>query len=181
MAVNRYVSDYKLEEYVDAKGKIRTGYVYTGAPYRYTLGSDEAKRYLKRALIACIIGAVCFVAALIPSSDFMRKLYISLPFAFTAVPIVMLLDVIVTTLMAKEPMEHRIADRLNMRFPQTGVFWVIFAVSSLIGIFVCIIGLTDGSGEHISGDIVFTIFALIETLCSLYVFKQRKCVTAEKA
>ena len=133
MSRNRYVGDYRLVESIDGRGHIRTDYEYIGAAYTYAEGAAAAARQLRWAMACCAVGWAAFAGAMIPVSAAMRTLYVSLPFAFAALPLGLMTGVLLGALRAREPLEHRHADRLENRGPACSFFVMLLSGISLAG------------------------------------------------
>ncbi|MBP5254997.1 MAG: hypothetical protein J6Z23_06435 [Lachnospiraceae bacterium] len=176
MSINRYVKDYRLIEEFDAKGHLRTTYKYIGKDWYYVFPKEQVVPAKIRCTAACAVSWILFVTALVPVSSSMHTLYIALPFAFTALAAGLLTQVVVTVFRTKEPMEHRHADRLNVRIPLSAVLLMAFAGISLLGVLVNLIrGI-----ELTAGDAVFIPCAAALVLCGCFVFFQRKPLSMEE-
>ena len=117
MARNKYTADYRLVEHFDEKGRVKVSYEYIGEPYRFTEPEETVRREKKICLSAAIAGWILFLAALIPYSEAMHRLWIALPFAASAVPLFLLTELICVVFRAKEPLERRIHDQLENLYP----------------------------------------------------------------
>lgn len=169
MAKGKYIKDYRIVESLNGRGGIRVETEYIGAPYVFVEGLEKAKRIRNLALLLCLAGWIAFVGALIPNSAGMRKLYISLPFAFAALPLGMMSSMLLGALGMKEPMEHRLADRFENRFPALGLGMTVLPAVSLIGEGI----LWLSGGELLPGDAIFAPCAALLFACGLACFAQR--------
>ena len=175
MARNKYVKDYRLIENIDERGRVRTETEYIGDHYFFVHGS--AAREKKIALILCVVGWIAFVLALTPSSAGMRKMYVSLPFAFAALPLGMLTEAAIAALRAKEPMEHYQADKLQNSYPPRALATAILPGAALIGEIVLFF--LDREGM-LPGDAVFFICGTVLVCCGVVCFARRKGLAVGK-
>ena len=169
MAKGKYVKDYRLVESLNARGSIRVETEYIGAPYVFLIGLEKARKIRNLALLLTLAGGLAFIGALIPNSAGMRTLYISLPFAFCALPLGMMSSLLLGSLRMKEPMEHRLADRFDNRYPALALAMTALPAFSLIG--EGILWLSDAS--LLPGDAVFAPCAALLCACGLGCFLQR--------
>lgn len=176
MSRNRYVGDYRLLESIDGRGRIKTDYEYIGADYGFAEGSQAARRALLRALACCGLGWLAFVGALIPVSTAMRTIYVSLPFAFAALPLGLMTATVVRTLRAREPLEHRHADQLENRCPACSFFAMLLSGVALAGELV---NLLRGAA-FMAGDIVFCACAAALLGCGVAAHKLWKHLRCTK-
>ena len=153
MARNRYVKDYRLIEYMDERGRVKSDYEYIGAAYRFLADGERVTAAKRRAALALILGWCCFFAALIPVSAAMHTFYISFPFIFSAIPLGTLADIAFSTFRRKEPLEHRHADKLSARLPAAALGAVILAGASLLGEGIAA---AVGANRPVVGDLIFS-------------------------
>ena len=177
MARNRYIKDYRIVETVNERGRIRSNYEYIGAAYVFAADAKTLYRARRFALAACLIGWLAFLGALLPNSTAMRTFYVSLPFAFAALPLWLLTEDAVFAFRAKEPLEHRHADRLANRYPAAAVFTAALPAVSLIGELVTLLRGLDLR----AGDIAFTLFAALLLGCGAVSYRGRKNLLCRKA
>ncbi len=169
MAKGKYIKDYRIVESLDSRGRIRVETEYIGEPYVFVSGLEKARKVRDLALLLCLGAWLSFVGALIPNSAGMRTLYVSLPFAFTALPLGMMSSLLLGSLGVKEPMEHRLADRFENRYPALALGLTALPAFSLIGEGV----LWLGGGQMLPGDAVFAPCAALLFACGLGCFLQR--------
>ena len=177
MARDKYIKDYRLLESVDGRGRLRVDYEYIGAYYRFAAGSAAALKAGRRALALCALGWTAFFSALVPPSTAMRTIYVSLPFAFSALPLGMLTALAFSARKAAEPMEHPLADQLTNAYPPRALFTAILPGTALLGEGI---RLLTGPGDLLPGDGIFALGALTLTICGALAFAGRKALAAEK-
>lgn len=178
MARNKYIRDYRLLESIDERGRIRVDYEYAGEYYRFTAGPAAALRQKRRSLLLCAAGWAAFVLSLLPESRGMRTLYVSLPFAFSALPLGMLTALLLSVKPTDEPMEHPQADKLNNAYPPRALAAALLPAAALAGEGI---RFALGPGDMLPGDGVLALGALGLTVCGALAFAGRKALSAGKA
>lgn len=169
MARRRYIKDYRLIQSVNEHGRIVTDYEYTGDDYRYLLPADELRREKRLAAVLCAVGLAVFIAALIPFSAAMRRLYIAIPFAFSVLPLGLLIETALSVFPVKEPLQRIHADKLKNRWPAASLAAAILSGVAIPGELV---NLLLGA-EMAVGDIVFCLCAAAECACCAVMFARR--------
>ena len=176
MARGRYIKDYRIVESLNGRGGIRLETEYIGDPYVFVCGAEKAGKSRRICILLVLAGWLLFVVALVPNSAGMHTMYVSLPFAFAALPLGLMSSLLLSTLRLKEPMEHRVADRFENRFPAQAL-----AVAVLPGISLAGEGLMLLLGKQmIPGDWVFAACAAGLFACGLALFLQRKVLRTRK-
>ncbi|MBR2835115.1 MAG: hypothetical protein IKE43_05355 [Coriobacteriales bacterium] len=170
MTVNKYVADYRLIEEFDANGHVKTTTEYIG-DYYYYLAEPESRRKAAYAVLAAAVAECVFwIAALVPYSAVMQRMYVSLPFVFAAVPLFLLLGVIWKIVRLKEPLEHRHADKIQNRYPATcAIGGLLEAMALIAAIITILLGV-----EPQTGDFIFLGCAVGTVCMSLYIFAQKE-------
>ena len=177
MARGKYVKDYRIVESINSRGGIHLETEYIGEPYVFTKGRETAKKSRNASAALCLLGWLAFIGAMLPNSAGMRTLYVSLPFAFSALPLGLLSSLLLNALRLREPMEHRLADRFENRFPAQTLAMAALPGVSLIGE-----GILWLSGAvMLPGDAVFTPCAAVLCACGLGCFLQRGKLHTRKA
>ncbi len=169
MAKGKYIKDYRIVESLNERGRIRVETEYIGEHYVFVSGLEKARKVRNLAMLLCLAGWLSFVGALIPNSAGMRTPYVSLPFAFSALPLGLLSSLLLGTLGLKEPMEHRLADRFENRYPAQTLAIAALPAFSLIGEGI----LWLSGGPLFPGDAVFAPCAALLCACGLGCFAQR--------
>lgn len=169
MSRNRYVKDYRLVENVNERGRIKTTYEYIGEDYYFAADAGTVHAARKRLAVVCLIAWIAFIGALLPVSVAGHTLYVTLPFAAAAWPLGLLTGVGISLFHAREPLEHRHADRIENRYPASAVFVLMLSTASLIGESV---NLFRGL-PLLTGDLVFSVCAAILFICALAAWRQR--------
>ncbi|MBR1780976.1 MAG: hypothetical protein IJ751_06200, partial [Oscillospiraceae bacterium] len=130
MARNKFIRDYRLTERTDERGKTRRDYAYVGDAYHYVFPADAVRRTKRNLLICCAVGFAAFLGALLPRSAAAYIIYITLPFVFSALPLGIAAEAVLTAPRPDRPMERRQADKLENRLPAAAVFVVILPAVS---------------------------------------------------
>ena len=171
MSRNKYVKDYRLLESVDERGRVRVEYEYIGRYYEFTGGTDTARAGKKRVLRLCALCWAAFFAALIPVSTAMHTVYVSLPFAFSALPLGMLSASALSIPAGEKLMEHRTADALENALPPRALFAALLSGTALAAQAVRLIVTRDPVWP---GDAVFLAAAAAMTAGAAAAFSERK-------
>ena len=178
MSRNRYVKDYRLVENVNERGRIKTTYEYIGEDYYFAADAGTVHAARKRLAVVCLIGWIAFIGALLPVSVAGHTLYVTLPFAAAAWPLGLLTGVGISLFHAREPLEHRHADRLENRAPACTFFVALLGGVALIGEAVNALR----GAELLPGDGVFAVCAAVLVACAIFChrqWKRLKCINAE--
>ena len=171
MAKNKYSRDYRLLEEFRSDGRIKTGYEYIGDAWTFKNDSQQVEGEKKKALWLIIAAWAAFVIALLPATGMMHKLWIALPFIFTALPLFMALELILGLQKLKVPMERRHADKLNNSYPaRTLAILYLSAVSFIAEAIYLVTG-----GVRMAGDLIMTAGTAVVVLCAFWLFKKRGC------
>ena len=175
MAKGKYNRDYRLIEEFRENGRVRTDYEYIGDPWFFRSDEKTVEAERKKALGLAILAAAAFVLALIPYSGMMHKLWLALPFVFSAIPIFLTCDLVISMQKWKNPMEHRNADKLNNSYPPRTL-----AIAYLSGIALVteIIYLLQ-NGFAIPGDKIMLICTAVMLWSALMLFRMREKFKAE--
>ena len=191
MTPDRYAKDYKLVETVDQSGKTGFAYAYSGS--LYALVKDVKKS--RRILAGTVVGWICFIVALLPSSHAMHVIWISIPFVFTAIPLWMLLKVVLLLLRTRRSsgkeqgggartrdgddgflLRNKEADLLTNTYPAASMFAFVLSAVALIGQ-----GIALARGQWIlPGDAVFAVCAALVCAAGIVLFRTRPQVTKVK-
>ncbi len=170
MPRNKYVGDYRLIEQIDNSGKVKASYEYIGLDYQFICDNNVIVSARKKYLASVIIGWLAFIVSLLPYSASCHRLYVLLPYIFSAVPFFMLSEVL-SDAYKKEPLEHRNVDRLEMRLPSSSAFSLALAAFAFIA---DILGMLADSLIFEIGDCIFLFCLVIYIYCCSIIFNNRK-------
>ncbi len=141
MVTRKYTRDYRVELYVDHRGRIREKAVYCGAYYKFSAKPDVMK---KRSLALAILSAAVLLTTVLPMfiwNTYMKQFYVFLPQALTFIPIYMLIAGIYRIYTAKTEVTHEHCDKIANRISKAAVFLLVISIVALISAVVyCILG-----------------------------------------
>ena len=184
MTPDRYAKDYKLVETVDQNGKTGFSYAYSGSLYAPVHDVKKSRRILA----GTVVGWICFIVALLPSSHAMHVIWISIPFVFTAIPLWMLLRVVLLLGRtqcfsgksrgdgarmredrARGLLPYTDADLLTNTYPAAAMFSFVLPALALTGQ-----GIALARGQWtLPGDAVFAVCAALVCSAGIVLFRTR--------
>ena len=182
MADRQYIRDYELLEEFDAKGHVKSSSHYIGDPWYFKAGPDVIRRRRKQLPLLAGIGWICYIGAMYPPSEAMRTLYVSLPFAASAVPLFLFSRLALRLLRAWEPMERWKAESFLDRYPPAALLLTLFPFFSLAGDLIrMLLRSTSEAGSAVPGigDLIFPAGACALLLIGGYAFRVRKDLEPE--
>lgn len=177
MARKNYMSDYRVTERVDERGRVHKDIEYAGPLFRYAGEPSAVDRERRFALILCAVGAAAFIAALVPRSAASGTFYITLPFVFAALPLGLVFATVLSAPKGDKTLERKQAERLQNRYPAAAMFVILLCAVSLTG--EGIFGLRGG--VYSAGDAVFSLCAAISGACGGLLFHKRRSFDTRKA
>lgn len=177
MSRNRYVSDYRIVESIDSRGRIRSDYEYIGAPWIYAEGEETVRPAKRTVAASCLVGWLAWLGAMLPRSEATRHLYTSMPFIFLAIPLALNAALGWRILRQGEPFEHRHADQVNNRGPACSFFTVFLCAAALLGEVAGVLG----GGALLPGDAVFCAGAVLLLACGVICHRQWKRLRCREA
>lgn len=168
----KYVKDYQVHQYVNANGRVCTGYDYVGSAY-YPVAGKEAVSRLGTVLLA--VSAVCWVLWLLPMMFYseqgaLKQYYITVPYILCALPLFHLAVSANGARTATEPMQHRDADILSTRFPAASLSLAILSGIAFAGFWVTVI---FRIGVRIYADWIFAACAGFLFAAAVWCFSRR--------
>lgn len=162
MARKKYARDYRLNESLDERGRIRTEAEYIGVYYRYVSGAETARGALKTLLGFTVLAWALFLCSLLPHSTASLTMYVMLPYLFTALPLGMMTAALLQLRAAGERLDHRTADLAGERVPACSLWMLLLPGLSLLGEGIA---LSLGRGPFLPGDAVFLLCAIGTGVC----------------
>lgn len=181
MTPDRYAKDYILDETTDENGQVSFQYNYHGPVYKLT--ADQ--RLNRRVWLLTFLSWLLFVTAMLPKSHAMHVWYVSLPFAFTAIPLWLMAGIALflkrcggrdegrndrlQTYLQETILRRKEADLINNTWPAAAGF--IFVLPA-----ICVAGQAAGllRGSWIlPGDVLFTLEAALLSTVGSILFKKR--------
>lgn len=162
MARKKYARDYRLNESLDERGRIRTEAEYIGVYYRYVSGAETARGALKTLLGFTVLAWALFLCSLLPHSTASLTMYVMLPYLFTALPLGMMTAALLQLHAAGERLDHRTADLAGERVPACSLWMLLLPGLSLLGEGIA---QSFGRGPFLPGDAVFLLCAIGTGVC----------------
>ena len=169
MISGKYNRDYRLETFLDEKGKMRTKAVYCGDNYFYKNPEKNTEQSRRLVGIISILTWIIWFFALVTDSSVFRKFYVVMPYVFIPIPLYYLCCGSLKIWLKKEPFTHEQADHINNRLPGGAMVTVILSGISLIGVVVKVI--LDGTGK---GDILFVLIVILLVAVCLFLYQRSK-------
>jgi hypothetical protein len=175
MVSSKKLKDYRIEEYLDDKGQVRTRTVYVGGDY--ALDPPVSRRDRRLAMLVSAASWVFYAAALIPTSQAAKVVYVVLPFAFSALPLFLTTGAAVSLMLSKEVFERVVATRIANRLAPGALFVAVFTGAAFFGL---VITAAVSWGGVSWGDVIFGAASLSLSSLNAVVFarfRKTKAVT----
>ena len=173
---DKQLQDYKITEERDERGKRRTYLDYIGNYYYFN--NKEAALASKPMIIGCsILGLVLYFALLSIRITVLRTPYVSIPFVFTGIPMITLVQGVWTLWTKKEPYYHKESDNITFKIPVSGGFILALQGVSFIAAIVALIVGRDNAGDPIVFDFNNAVFfggCLIYAMTGYILLSKRK-------
>lgn len=176
MAKRKYVKDYKLNQTVDEKGRLKSEPQYVGGYFVFKESLETVKAQAKKSLTACGLAWAAFGASLFLNTGGMRLFHVSLPYAFTAIPLWLLTEVSIKAFKAKGKLQHRESDEMNQRYPACSMWAAVLPLFALLGMLIALI---FNIGNLVRADIVFALLASVVCACSAWCFTKKSTFATE--
>lgn len=175
MQSRKYVDDYRLDNVLDANGKLRTVSVYAGDWYGFVLSGCALVRLKTVCAAASLIAAVSAIFPLCRSVPVMRAWYVCLPAVFALLPAGMAVGSAVYILTAGEKVTREHRDKSTDRMKGASAGLLILSAITLAGetAYLLLNGADDG--------LVSCMLSSAVTLAAAVVlFLQKKNLLMEK-
>lgn len=177
MAKKKYVKDYKLNHIVDGSGRLKSEPEYVGSYYIFRESAAQVKAQAIKCIAACALAWASFIGSLFLNTGAMRLFHISLPYAFTAIPLWMLTGVCIKAYRTYGKMQHRQSDEMTQKYPAAAMWSALLPILALTGM---LISLIFSIGNLVKADIAFAFAVSVVTACSAYCFKNKSTFTTEE-
>ncbi|MBO7709373.1 MAG: hypothetical protein J6S83_02825 [Lachnospiraceae bacterium] len=181
MTPDRYAKDYILDEQTDERGQVSFQYNYHGPVYKLTADL----RLKRRTWFLTFAAWLLFIAAMLPRSHAMHVWYVSLPFAFTAIPLWLMARI---ALFLRQPgetdtdrgnssqacgqayiLKRKEADLINNTWPAAAGSILVLPAICVIGQVICLL-----RGKWIlPGDALFSLAAAALGAAGFFLFRKR--------
>ena len=135
----KYVKDYRLNETIDERGRIRSDAEYIGGSY-YLQQDRATARTRGRVLAAvCAVSWICWLVPMLFNNGSMHIAFISYPYIFIALTLWLRSMALYTALTLTQPMKHKDSDRLTNWLPGTSIATIVLSGVVLIGLGVSVV------------------------------------------
>ena len=176
MSYKKYLQDYRVEEYTDNKGRVRSTAVYIGGGY--ILSPDISVRDRRFVLAASILCWLALIGALLPRTSAVQMLYVIYPFTFSALPLYLVTGAAVELLFAEEKMKRERAEKISNRLPSASFFTALLSAAAFLGFTATAVFRWQ---DMLSGDMLFCAFSLVFAAAATFVFFKCRAIKAVKA
>jgi len=177
MSYKKFLSDYRIEEFFDEKGRKKSKAVYTGDYYVFSPAvSIRDKRLIMISSILCWIALIGALALLTSVS---RVRYVMTPSIISVLPLFLMTVSAGTLLLEGERMKREKADRVRRWLPPSSLTAVILSCAALLGFIINAVN--SGVDQHmVLNDLLFCLFMLVIAAASCFVFSKCRNLTAKK-
>lgn len=160
----RYVDDFRIEEYRDAKGKVRKKAIYTGA---WTVFRDTGKKTLAVLIGSAALAtasAVLLTTGALQTHAFSGNLVVMIPLCIALFPMLYLLFGAASLPYRRRPMRRDQYMHGITRMQRSSVAVLIFITVGVIASFV--FRFLEKDWLFLKGDRRFLIFTVLSALCA---------------
>ena len=176
MALWKYVDDYRVEEYVDDKGKVKNKVVYIAGDY--TLYPAISKKNKIVILVLSLLIWVPFLVAFIPMTRASQLYYVMLPFVFNIIPQYLMTTAAVSLLREGDILTREKSDKIVRNLPHCSIIVALLSGVAFLGLVITAI--IDAS-DMLTGDIVFGALSLAIAAASSVIFSKCRLIKARKS
>ena len=175
MVSRKYLKDYRIEEHIDANGRVRSAAVYIGGDYTLIPKVSVADRRL--ILLLSVLSGSFYCGALIPVTRAARLTYVIMPLVISALPIFLMISAAISLLSVKEAMSRPKAEKISNRLPPAALTAALLSGAAFLGFIITTAASWDSAG---AGDYIFSACSLALFLAAAIVFiKSRKLKTTQ--
>jgi len=164
------IKDYELLDTVNEKGKLRSQVVYVGTYYSFEQDKKTVKNAAKRNLILAAVAWILYIVPLLFVSNAMKTVYVSVPFAFLALPLWNMVKVLLRIIGQQDLLENKDQRAITNTFPSSTFFIIVLSGIPLVAF---PIKLLVDSVEILYSDIIFMVCDAIILFIGLCIFKTR--------
>jgi len=173
MISRKYLKDYRIDEHIDANGRVRSQAVYIGGDY--TLSPQVSKGGKRLISLLSAMSWPFYAGALLPETRAARLTYIVMPLALAALPMFLMSKAAASLLGAKEAMSRERAERISNRLPLCALFAAILPGASFLGLIITAAASWDSAGV---GDCIFGACSLALSLVASTIFLKSRNLKA---
>ena len=141
MSSRKYTKDYRIEPYLDRKGRLRDRAVYSGLYYTFCQDRREVQKIAWLLSALTLLATVTVVLPMCFSCDYFRRFYLVLPQAFLLLPLYFLWAAILRVFTAGEKVTQEHRDKIVNRIPSAG--WAFLILSAVCAIGAVVYALID--------------------------------------
>lgn len=135
----KYVKDYRLNETVDERGRIRSNAEYIGGSYYLKRDSAAVRTRAWILTAACAVSWICWLVPMLFNNGSMHIAFISYPYIFIALTLWLRSMALYTALTLTQPMKRKESDRLTNWLPGTSIATIVLSGVVLIGMGVSLV------------------------------------------
>ena len=173
MSFKKYLKDYRVDEYIDEKGRVKSKAVYIAGDYVLSPSISMGDKRLM--LVFSILSWVALIGALIPNTLASRLLYVILPFIFSMFPLFLMTGSAISLISEGETMTRERAERISGRLPLSSLFTTILAGAAFLGLIVTAV---PKWGAMLSGDLLFGALSLVIAAAASFVYSKCRRIKA---
>jgi len=175
MALWKYIDDYRVEAYIDEKGKAKNKVVYIGGDY--TLSPEISRKNKILILLLSLFAWVPFVVAFVPITGASHIFYVMLPFVFTIIPLYLMTMAAISLFREGDVMTREISDKIVRNLPHCSIIVALLTAVAFLGL--AITAVIDAS-DMLFGDILFGALSLVIAGASSVIFMKCRLIKARK-
>lgn len=175
MADRKYVSDYRLEEYVTPDGRRRERRVYEGAYFRFALEQPKIRKFSLALLVQVFLEVLLFMPLLFNNTKIGRTVYVVLPMGFMLIPLYQLGAVSYRLRKLAGKLTRQQRDLTDTRLRHSSAGLLVLTTIAVIGTIVYWVasGLQPGEWLPVSG-------VLLSNLVASWIYLQRNMARTEE-
>ena len=162
MADRKYVSDYRLEDYVGPDGRRRQRRVYEGKYFRFVLAPERICSFGLVLLGQVALAALLLMPLLFNNTKIGRTFYVVLPMGFSLVPMFQLGAVSFRLRKLPEKLTRQQRDLTDIRLRRSSVGLLVLEAMTVIGtvVYWAALGLQPGEWFPVLGVLLSAAQAL---------------------
>lgn len=168
MVSKKYVSDFRLENVEDRKGRVVTKPVYRGDYYGFGEDKEKIAELKKQFALLTSLQVVLYLLALVLNMPSGRIAYVSLPFLAVAFPLLGQADAVYAFCRSGEKMTRMERDKISENLVSWMFVVLCLAVSSAVGHVVYWVQY----GETVK-DAIFLVITILVLAFSYTLFSKR--------
>ncbi len=168
MVSKKYVGDYRLENVLDRRGKLKTVPVYRGPLFRFKQEESVVKRAKVRCIVFTAAATISLFATLIIRAELLQIIYVVMPLILCILPVSLLWMGNYNLLTVGKTVRRDQNDRIHNRFAGWSIVLLILSAMSLIG------QITAYLKHAATGSIPITVSTVVIIVCAVLIFITKK-------